>query len=73
MSEKENKRANSTSEELLSELLIANHNLESCLRKIHEFGRTEELNDLYKMFEEHYDEVRKEIYRRLDFYERCKK
>lgn len=69
----ENKRANSTSEELLSELLIANHNLESCLRKIHEFGRTEELNDLYKMFEEHYDEVRKELYRRLDFYERCKK
>lgn len=73
MPEKENKRANSTSEELLSELLIANHNLESCLRKIHEFGRTEELNDLYKMFEEHYDEVRKELYRRLDFYERCKK
>ena len=69
----ENKRANSTSEELLSELLIANHNLESCLRKIHEFGRTEELNELYKMFEEHYDEVRKEIYRRLDFYERGKK
>ena len=69
----ENKRANSTSEELLSELLIANHNLESCLRKIHEFGRTEELNDLYKMFEEHYDEVRKELYRRLEFYERCKK
>ena len=69
----ENKRANSTSEELLSELLIANHNLESCLRKIHEFGRTEELNELYKMFEEHYDEVRKELYRRLEFYERCKK
>lgn len=69
----ENKRANSTSEELLSELLIANHNLESALRKIHEFGRTEELVDLYKMFEEHYDEVRKELYRRLEFYERCKK
>ena len=69
----ENKRANSTSEELLSELLIANHNLGACLRKIHEIGRTEELNDLYKMFEEHYDEVRKELYRRLDFYERCKK
>ena len=69
----ENKRANSTSEELISELLIANHNLESTLRKIHEFGRTEELNDLYKMFEEHYDEVKKELFRRLDFYERCKK
>ena len=73
MPEKENKRANSTSEELLSELLIANHNLESALRKIHEFGRTDELYELYKMFEEHYDEVKKELFRRLDFYERCKK
>lgn len=73
MPEKENKRANSTSEELLSELLIANHNLESALRKIHEFGRTDELDELYHMFEEHYDEVKKELFRRLDFYERCKK
>ena len=61
-----------TSEELLSELLIANHNLESCLRKM-QVEASQELHDLYKMFEEHYDEVKKELFRRLDFYERCKK
>ena len=62
-----------TSEELVSELLIANHNLESALRKIHEFGWTDELKELYKMFEEHYDSVLKELYRRLDFYERSQR
>ena len=62
-----------TKGELVSELLIANHNLESTLRKIHEFGWTDELRELYKMFEEHYDEVLKEIYRRLDFYEHSKR
>ena len=61
-----------TSEELLSELLIANHNLESCLRKM-QVEQSRELYDLYKMFEQHYDEVKKELFRRLDFYERCKK
>lgn len=61
-----------TSEELLSELLIANHNLESCLRKM-QVEQSQELYDLYKMFEEHYDEVKNELFRRLDFYERCKK
>ena len=61
-----------TSEELLSELLIANHNLESCLRKM-QIEASQELYDLYKMFEQHYDEVKKELFRRLDFYERCKK
>ena len=61
-----------TSEELLSELLIANHNLESCLRKM-QVEASQELYDLYKMFEQHYDEVKKELFRRLDFYERGKK
>ena len=60
-------------EELVSELLIANHNLESTLRKIHELGWTESLTELYKMFEEHYNEVLKEIYRRLEFYEHSKR
>lgn len=60
-------------EELVSELLIANHNLESTLRKIHELGWTEPLTELYKMFEEHYNEVLKEIYRRLEFYEHSKR
>lgn len=60
-------------EELVSELLVANHNLESTLRKIHEFGWTKELTELYKMFEQHYNEVLKEIYRRLEFYEHSKR
>lgn len=65
-----------TSEELISELQIANYNLTSCMRKIQECRDDEEkteLWNLYKMFEEHYDEVKKELYRRLEFYERCKK
>lgn len=65
-----------TSEELVSELLIANHNLTSCMMKIQECkdeAQKTELFELYKMFESHYDEVKKELYRRLDFYERCKK
>lgn len=65
-----------TSEELISELQIANHNLTSCMRNIQECEDDEdktELWNLYKMFEEHYDEVKKELYRRLEFYERCKK
>ena len=62
-----------TKEELVSELLIANHNLSITLQKIHEYGWTEELTELYKMFESHYNEVLKEIYRRLDFYEYSKR
>ena len=67
------KRDQRTSEELISELLIANHNLTSCLRRMQENGRTEEMNELYKLFEEHFENVKKELFRRLDFYERCQK
>lgn len=69
----EEKRDQRTSEELISELLIANHNLVSCLRRIQESGHTEEMNELYKLFEEHFESVKKELFRRLDFYERCQK
>ena len=69
----EEKRDRRTSEELISELLIANHNLTSCLRRMQESGRTEEMNELYKLFEEHFESVKKELFRRLDFYERCQK
>lgn len=62
-----------TKEDLISELLIEDHNLESVMRKIHEYGWTKELTELYKMFESHYNEVLKEIYRRLDFYEHSKR
>ena len=52
-------------EELLSELLIANHNIESCARKMHELGRTEGLMELYNMFGDHYAIVHEEILRRM--------
>lgn len=52
-------------EELLSELLIANHNIESCARKMHELGRTDALMELYNMFGDHYAIVHKEILRRM--------
>ena len=58
-----------TKEDLRSELLIANHNMVSVLKREQEAGRTDELEELFHMFESHYDEVLKEIYRRMEFYE----
>lgn len=59
------KSRESTNEELLSEFLIANHNIESVVRKMHEFGRTKELDELFDMFTNHYNLVKAEILRRL--------
>ena len=48
------KMAQTSNEELLSEFLIANHNVESCAIKMHEQGRTDSLLELYDMFSNHY-------------------
>lgn len=61
---------NRTNEEVLSEFLIANHNLESTLRKIHEYGWTDELRELFDMFQNHYEETKAEILRRMINYGR---
>ena len=60
------KSRESTNEELLSEFLIANHNIESVVRKMHEFGRTKELDDLFEMFTNHFNLTKAEILRRLN-------
>ena len=60
------KSRESTNEELLSEFLIANHNLESVVRKMHEFGKTKELTELFEMFSNHYNLTKAEILRRLE-------
>lgn len=57
----------STNEELLSEMMIANHNLESVVRKMHEFGRTDELNELFNMFQKHYEDSKAEVIRRMTY------
>ena len=59
-----------TNEELLSEFLIANHNLESTLRKIHDVGWTNELRELFDIFQKHYDDAKTEILRRMVKYGR---
>ena len=53
-------------EELLNHLLIENHNIESCARKMQEQGRTDNLWELFEMFKAAYDEIFKEILRRMD-------
>ena len=58
---------NRTNEELLSELMIANHNLESVVRKMHEIGRTKELDELFNLFENHYELTKAEILRRMTY------
>ena len=64
--EEQVKRAALTpNEELLSELLIANHNIESCCRKMQELGRTDSLMELYNMFADHYSIVHEEVLRRM--------
>ena len=68
------KRELEEKELLISELLIANHNMVSVLNKMHDMKESlNEMLELYKMFEKEYNEVLAEIYRRLDFYERCRK
>ena len=59
-----------TNEDLLSEFLIANHNIESVVRKMHNYGRTNELDELFKLFQSHYEETKAEILRRMDQYGR---
>ena len=64
--EKELRRVALTPDEmLLSELLIANHNIETCAVKMHELGRTDSLMELYNMFADHYSIVHEEILRRM--------
>lgn len=57
-----------TNEELLSEFLIANHNIESVVRKMHDFGRTKELDELFRLFQQHYEETKAEILQRMANY-----
>lgn len=52
-------------EELLNRLLIENHNIESCARKMQEHGRTPELWELFEMFKETYYNIYAEIIRRM--------
>ena len=63
------KAALTPDEELLNELLIENHNLESCARKMQsrECGKSESLLELFKMFTEHYSIVYEEILRRMKY------
>ena len=70
MKEGQDKRTN---EELLSEFLIANHNLESTVRKMHDLGRTKELEELFNLFMAHYRECETEILRRMANYGSRKK
>ena len=60
----------STNEELLSEFLIANHNIESVVRKMHDYGRTNELDELFNLFQKHYNDTKEEILRRMSNYGR---
>ncbi len=55
-------------EELINRLLIENHNIESCARKMQVEGRTDSLWELFEMFKESYDAVFKEILRRMEHY-----
>lgn len=70
MTEKERKEqlikaAQTPDEELVSELIIANHNIESCSKKMQEYGRTDSLMELFTMFCDHYSIVHEEILRRM--------
>ena len=53
-------------EELLNELLIENHNIESCARKMQDFPDNKEaLLELFTMFTERYSLIFDEILRRM--------
>lgn len=60
------KAAQTPNEELVSELLIANHNIETCSRKMQELGKTDLLMELFTMFCDHYSIVLEEILRRMN-------
>ena len=70
MPRKETGKDKRTNEELLSEYLIANHNLESVVRKMHDYERTKELDELFELFQKHYNETEAEILRRMTNYGR---
>lgn len=53
-------------EELINRLLIENHNIEACARKMQIEGRTDSLWELFEMFKNSYDEIFKEILRRME-------
>ena len=55
-----------SNEELINRLLIENHNIESCARKMQIEGRTDSLWELFEMFKNSYDEIFKEILRRME-------
>ncbi len=61
-----------TNEEVLSEMMIANHNVESVVKKMHEFGNTKELNELFEMFVKHYNDTKEEVLRRMYYGSRQK-
>ena len=67
---KQEGKDNRTNEELLSEFLIANHNIESVVRKMHDYERTNELDDLFQLFQQHFEETKTEILRRMSNYGR---
>ena len=59
--------AQTPDELLLNELLIENHNIESCARKMQsrEYGKSESLLELFTMFTERYSLIFDEILRRM--------
>lgn len=52
-------------EELLSMLLIEDHNIESCYRKRDQMKDCESFMELFKTFCDSYEEIHKEILRRM--------
>ena len=54
-----------SNEELLNMLLIENNNIEFCARRMQKEGRTDSLWELFEMFKNSYDEIFKEILRRM--------
>ena len=52
--------------ELINRLLIENHNIESCARKMQQEGRTDDLWELFQTFEETYNALLTEILRRMN-------
>lgn len=64
---KQTGKDNRTNEELIAEMMIANHNLESAVRKMHDLGRTKELDELFRLFIQHYNECKAEVLRRMTY------
>ena len=53
-------------EELLNRLLIENHNIESCAKKMQKEGRTDSLWELFELFKSSYEAIYAEILRRME-------